>query len=250
MVIVAIYFTVADIVLLVQCFFYRGFTWKEEVLPPTPNPTDTRKPDERTNLIDRPTPDERQSQSNNEAYSQFPSAFSVASQEPATPPSYARLQMHLRNTVAILLVCTTGMVSWYLIQYSAKSGRPSPVREIPEFDYWGQMFGWLCAVFYFGSRFPQLILNWRRKSVEGLSILFFLFACLGNFMYVFSIVAFDPSSAIQNRCQSCDAGAIYKKHILVNLPWLVDGVGTLLLDLAIFTQFFLYGEAKSIGGEV
>ena len=43
---------------------------------------------------------------------------------------------------------------------------------------------------------------------------------------------------------------MYGRHILVNLPWLVDGLGTLLLDMAIFAQFFLYGEVKSIGGEV
>jgi len=143
--------------------------------------------------------------------------------------------------VGILLVCTTSMVSWYLIHHSVSSGQSAPVREI---------FGWLCAVFYFGSRFPQLILNWRRKSVEGLSVLFFLFTCLGTFMYVFSIVAFDPTSAVPNRCQSCDAGKIYGRHILVNIPWLVDGLGTLLLAMAIFAQFFLYSEVEPTGGEV
>jgi uncharacterized protein with PQ loop repeat len=240
MIILAIYFTVADIVLLAQCFFYRGFTWKEKVLPPTSKPMEIGEPNERTTLLDGPAADERQSRNNNE----------TLSKEPATPPTYTRVQMHLRNIVAILLVCTTGMISWYLIHHSASSGRPAPVQEIPEFNIWGQIFGWLCAVFYFGSRFPQLILNWRRKSVEGLSILFFLFACLGNFMYVFSIIAFHPASAVPNGCQSCDAGKMYGRHILVNLPWLVDGLGTLLLDMAIFAQFFLYGEVKSIGGEV
>jgi uncharacterized protein with PQ loop repeat len=250
MIILAIYFTVADIMLLAQCFFYRGFTWKEKVLPPTPKPMEIGEPDERTTLMDGPAADGRQRRINNETYSEFPSAFPIASEEPTTPHTYTRLQMHSRNIVAVLLVCTTGMVSWYLIHHSASSGRPAPIREIPEFDIWGQIFGWLCAVFYFGSRFPQLILNWRRKSVEGLSMLFFLFACLGNLMYVFSIIAFDPASAVSDRCQPCDARKIYGRHILVNLPWLVDGLGTLLLDMAIFAQFFLYGEVKSIGGEV
>ncbi|KAF2132478.1 PQ loop repeat protein [Dothidotthia symphoricarpi CBS 119687] len=250
MIILAIYFTVADIVLLAQCFFYRGFTWKEKVLPSTPKPMEIGEPNERTTLLDGAAADERRSRNNNETHSQFPSALPIVSEEPATPLTYTRLQMHLRNIVAVLLVCTTGMVSWYLIHHSTSSSRPAPVWEVPEYDIWGQIFGWLGAVFYFASRFPQLILNWRRKSVEGLSILFFLFACLGNFMYVFSIIAFDPTSAVPNRCQSCNAGKIYGRHILVNLPWLVDGLGTLLLDIAIFAQFFLYGEVKSIGGEV
>lgn len=151
--------------------------------------------------------------------------------------------MHLKNIVAILVVCTTGMIGWYFIHRSAGGDRSAPNQEIPEFDIWGQIFGWLCAVLYFGSRFPQLILNWRRKSVEGLSMLFFLFACLGNFMYVLSIIAFDPAS------EGTAARKIYARHILVNLPWLVDGLGTLLLDMAIFTQFFLYGQGKSIDSQ-
>lgn len=249
MIILAIYFTVADVVLLAQCFFYKGFTWKVKVLSPTPKPMEIEEPSERITLLDGPAADEGRSRNNNDAYSQFPSALPMVSEEPATPTTYTHLRMHLRNAVAILLVCTTGMASWYLIHHSAAVDHPAPAREIPEFDLWGQIFGWLCAVFYFGSRFPQLILNWRRKSVEGLSMLFFLFACLGNFMYVLSIIAFDPTSAVPNRCQSCDAKNTYIRHISVNLPWLVDGLGTMLLDMAIFAQFFLYGEVKSIDGE-
>lgn len=34
MIILAVYYTIADIVLLGQCFYYRGFTWRDEVVPP------------------------------------------------------------------------------------------------------------------------------------------------------------------------------------------------------------------------
>lgn len=238
MIILAIYFTVADIVLLVQCFYYRSFTWKEKVLSPSPKPMKKREPNERTTLLDGPAAPERQIRHDDQVYSQRSSTLPTVSEEPPASVAHTCLNTHMRNVLAVLSVCTTGMVIWYLIHHSANNGRSAPVREIPEFDIWGQIFGWLCAVFYFGSRFPQLILNWRRKSVEGLSILFFLFACLGNFMYVFSIIAFDPATGV------------YGRHILVNLPWLVDGLGTLLLDMAIFAQFFVYGEVKSIDDEV
>jgi lipid-A-disaccharide synthase-like uncharacterized protein len=250
MIILAMYFTVADIVLLAQCLFYRGFTWKEKVVPSTLEPMETAQPNERTTLLDGPAADERQRHKVNETSSQFPSALPKVSEDSVIPPTYGRSQLNLRNSAAILLVCTTGTVIWYLIYPSTNTGRHAPARKIPEFDTWGQLFGWLCAVFYFGSRFPQLILNWRRKSVEGLSVLFFLFSCLGNLMYVFSIIGFDPTSVVTNRCQSCDTGKIYRRHILVNLPWLVDGLGTLFLDMAIFAQFSLYGEVKSVGSEV
>ena len=34
MLILAIYYTIADVVLLAQCFYYRGFTWRDEVIVP------------------------------------------------------------------------------------------------------------------------------------------------------------------------------------------------------------------------
>lgn len=250
MIILAMYFTVADIVLLAQWFFYTGFTWKEKVLPTTMKPVEIWESNETTALLDETAADERQSRKDdNESYSQSSSALTIVPEKTATSLTYTRSQMHLRNAVAILLVCTTGMVSWYLIHHFTSSSQSASVRGVQELDIWGQVFGWLCAVTYFGSRFPQLILNWRRKSVEGLSMLFFLFACLGNLTYVLSIVAFDPTSAVLSRCQSYGEGKIYGRHILVNLPWLVDGMGTLLLDMAIFAQFHLYSGVKSIGGE-
>ncbi|KAK0736903.1 PQ loop repeat-domain-containing protein, partial [Apiosordaria backusii] len=108
-------------------------------------------------------------------------------------------------------------------------------------DFWGQVFGWLCAVLYLGSRLPQLLLNWRRKSTEGVSILFFLFACLGNLTYVLSILAYDPVCTAENgECKDGEAARIYWQYILVNLSWLAGSAGTLFLDMSIFVQFFLY----------
>ena len=251
MIVLAIYFTVADIVLLSQWFFYMGFTWKEEAPPTTMKAVEIRESIETTALLDETAVDERQSRKNdNESYSQTFSVPTIVPEQTATSPTYTRSQMHPRNAVAILSVCTTGTVSWYLIHHFTTSSQSSSVREVQEFDIWGQVFGWLCAVTYFGSRFPQLILNWRRKSVEGLSMLFFLFACLGNLTYVLSIVAFDPTSAVLSRGQSDGERKVYGRHVLVNLPWLVDGMGTLLLDMAIFAQFHLYSGAKSMGDEV
>jgi hypothetical protein len=105
-------------------------------------------------------------------------------------------------------------------------------------------------VLYFGSLFPQLNLNCRRKFVEEVSMLFTLLACLESLMYVFFIIVFDPSSTVSNRYKSYDAGKIYGRLVLVNLLWLV----TLLLVLAIFVQteiaiiiILLQGVATSRG---
>jgi uncharacterized protein with PQ loop repeat len=251
MIILAVYFTVADVVLLAQWFFYRGFAWKDDgavpPVPPTLRPTEREESNETTTLLDGPmVANQRQTPDNhhNETY---------VFEESANPTAHTLLPMHLKNAAIIIAVCATGMVIWSSSNQSTSHNptHPAPVREIPAFDVWGQIFGWLCAVFYFGSRFPQLILNWRRKSVEGLSVLFFLFACLGNSTFVLFILAFDATGAVSNRClESCGAREVYGRHILVNLPWLVDGVGTMLLDVAIFAQFLHYGEVKPIRDEV
>ncbi|CRK25504.1 hypothetical protein BN1723_013587 [Verticillium longisporum] len=83
---------------------------------------------------------------------------------------------------------------------------------------------------------PFILLNYRRKSTEGVSMLFFLFACLGNLTYVLSIFAYDPHCGRHG----CAPGRGYARYILVNLSWLAGSMGTLLLDMGIFVQFFLY----------
>lgn len=71
----------------------------------------------------------------------------------------------------------------------------------------GRMFAWLCTSLYLTSRLPQIwknvsllfsllfgafffnqLLQYTRKSVEGLSMYLFVFAFLGNFFYVCSIL--------------------------------------------------------------
>ncbi len=169
---------------------------------------------------------------------------------PATPPPQpTRLQTVFWNTVAVLMVCAAGVVGWYLSRrYASRGNAAPPDGALPSFSLWGQIFGWFCAVLYLGSRLPQLLLNWRRKSTDGVSMLFFLFACLGNLTYVLSIFAYDPRCA-ESRCQPGEAGRIYGRYILVNLSWLAGSLGTLFLDLGIFAQFFIYSQNEAAGGE-
>lgn len=95
---------------------------------------------------------------------------------------------------------------------------------------------------------PQLLLNYRRKSTEGVSILFFLFACVGNLTYVMSILAYEPGCArvadvIGKGRRGCGDGEWdreYGRYMLVNTSWLVGSAGTLFLDFVIFAQFWIY----------
>jgi hypothetical protein len=279
MIILAIYYTIADLVLLAQCFYYRGFTLRDDV--PTPAETTTppkpkrngdgngnglyaAEPNERTGLLAArgntdAAPPERSpyyhgldDHERRGSWTHLSPAVPFV-EEPDTAPAPAPTtwaQAFAFNSLAILMVCGAGLAGWWLNRSYGRGGDNSGQKpghgqdDALRFNTLGQVFGWLCAVLYLGSRLPQLLLNWRRKSTEGVSVLFFLFACLGNLTYVLSILAFEPRCEGDEGCQPGEAAHIFWQYILVNLSWLAGSAGTLLLDLGIFVQFFLYSKAE------
>ena len=119
----------------------------------------------------------------------------------------------------------------------------SSENEALQFNILGQVFGYLCAVFYLGSRLPQIRLNYLRKSTDGLNFLFFLFACIGNLTYVLSIFAFEGKcQGRKGRCEPGEAARLYGRYIAVNASWLAGSLGTLFLDMVVFVQFFMYRQ--------
>ncbi|KAF4123191.1 CTNS protein [Geosmithia morbida] len=244
MIILAIYYTIADIVLLGQCFYYRGFTWRDEPTP-APKPVSDAEdgPDERSRLLDSSGAGERR---NSDWSALSPAVPHIADTPPPAAPG--TLQTILLNSLAVVMVIAAGVLGWFLGRKATAAGgghddAPSN-DDAPEFNALGQFFGWLCAVSYIASRLPQLILNWRRKTTDGLSMLFFLFACLGNTTYVLSILAYEPKCG-DRRCTSAEAGAIYGRYILVNLSWIAGAFVTLLLDLGVFAQYFFYDNQET-----
>lgn len=269
--------------LLLQCFYYRGFTLRD----PKPEPkTNAANGDasERTPLINdnadsqanRPNGQTVSSAANGQtdrqrSQSAFRERFASLDGtylSPASPmhpqpknlsdteaakPSQPRswTQAIFFNSTAILLVVLAGVAGYYLSPETppAHHGKTEAdeQKDSLHFNLWGQIFGYVCAVLYLGSRVPQLLLNYRRKSTEGLNALFFLFACLGNLTYVLSIFAFEPICSKHHHghrepshCRDGEAAAIYGKYIMVNLSWLIGSLGTLFLDLGVFAQFFMY----------
>ena len=160
------------------------------------------------------------------------------------------------NALVVCMVCAAGVFGWWV---GRQSDRPlndqTPSKNGPSqeetlrLNVLGQFFGYLCAIFYLGSRLPQILLNYRRKSTEGVSILFFLFACMGNLTYVLSILAFSPICRNRGHCRVGEARDIYARYILVNASWLLGSIGTLLLDLGIFLQFFIYQSIPALAHE-
>lgn len=278
--------------LLLQCFYYRGFTLSDEVKKPNDS---TGAPNEQTallgsegsngnaspNAITFPSESASSSRRSSSTIREHLSSLDGTRLSPATPlhnpqrdtaamaahPAVHKgrsvLQSILFNLTAVLVVCGAGVLGWYLSNSGvAKSSRHSHHEhhhghhmdrhdeEAPlQFDTLGQVFGYICAVLYLGSRLPQLLLNYRRKSTEGISMLFFLFACIGNATYVLSILAYEPSCrrAISRHagCAPDEASELYGTYMLVNLSWLIGSAGTLVLDFFVFVQYFWYRDQKA-----
>ncbi|KAG2236248.1 hypothetical protein INT48_008608 [Thamnidium elegans] len=93
-----------------------------------------------------------------------------------------------------------------------------------------QLFGWGSAVLYCCSRIPQIMQNFRNESVEGLSLVMFIFSVVGNLTYCVSIVleSTDPT------------------YLLINYPWILGSGGTLFFDFTIFFQFYMYRKRTDV----
>lgn len=262
--------------LLAQCFYYKGVHFRDPK-PVKPSEVENAQVDERSALLRHANSQSNGHDANLTAAIAEPSRARSESSfrdrfasdgvhlSPATPmhppkkataivkPSQPKplYQKILFNLTAVVVVVAAGVGGYYLSPSPTNSGGETPEKqaEILQFSPTGQAFGYLCAALYLGSRVPQLLLNYRRKSTEGLNALFFLFACIGNLTFVLSIFAFNPVCR-HRHCRDGEAGAIYGRYILVNLSWIIGSLGTLFLDFGVFAQFFLYQKDETVEGEI
>lgn len=212
MIVLAVYYTLADIVLLIQCLMYGNGNLQPDYVHLSPaNPLNE---DVLETVLSR-------DRFTDEADLEYDGVDAVVIEEAS---KISPFMSAFYKFLMVVLVFSAGLISWY-ISYIKDHGKKKAPTELV-YDPLAQFFGWFCAVLYLGSRIPQILLNYERKSCEGISFMFFLFACLGNLTYVISILAIDMSPY----------------YLLVNSSWLAGSLGTLALDFTIFVQFFLYNE--------
>ncbi|KAI3722538.1 hypothetical protein L2E82_33577 [Cichorium intybus] len=112
---------------------------------------------------------------------------------------------------------TKGLVQVYAYRRLLQEGGGShPV--------YGQWLGWMMAAIYMGGRIPQIALNIKRGSVEGLNPLMFIFALIANATYVGSILTRSTEW----------------EKIKANMPWLLDAAVCVALDAFIIMQYVYY----------
>ncbi|CCD22856.1 cationic amino acid transporter NDAI_0A07020 [Naumovozyma dairenensis CBS 421] len=234
MIILAAYYTIADIILWFQCIWYQE---RDSLFKTLAVKNSNGNTEEGSNYENEPLLNSLHS---------IERALTIPDLEHGSQDFTYDNNKKLRNNGNLTIhnflivnsVIFSGFLSWY-IQYcstlpprrdTASSVSPKASTTVPrlEMDLMAQIFGYLSAVLYLGSRVPQILLNFKRKSCDGVSFLFFLFACLGNTLFIISVlvVSLDP------------------RYLLVNASWLIGSSGTLLLDLTIFIQFFIFGDGQ------
>lgn len=97
-------------------------------------------------------------------------------------------------------------------------------------DEVGYAIGVVSSVFYTFSRLGQMWKNYKRKSTDGLSVLMFILAVLGNLTYGLSILV-----------RQIDAN-----YVLKHLPWLIGSLGVIFLDTSLLVQFRYYGAKDDL----
>ncbi|KAG0258129.1 hypothetical protein DFQ27_004799, partial [Actinomortierella ambigua] len=117
---------------------------------------------------------------------------------------------------------------------SSITGGDTPEAIDPAVHQLGRIFAWVCTIFYLTSRMPQLWKNYERKSVQGLSILMFFWAAMGNFTYALSIL---NSPAAVNPETS-------RQFLKEAVPYILGSSGTLMFDVSIFLQWLYYSKLR------
>ncbi|EAW08048.1 PQ-loop repeat-containing protein [Aspergillus clavatus NRRL 1] len=228
---IAVYFCIADGVLIAQCLYYKARNARRDKLLHRRR-SSTATPDPTTPLLGRrfsdplePGPASRRrsvtSQRSGRAGHGHPddALAKIVEEHEVGRSAWAK------NFSGVLAICVIGMAGW-TVAWQSGVWKPAPREHNGGVDtaVGAQVLGYFSAVCYLGARLPQIYKNYCDKSCEGLSLLFFILSLMGNLTYGAGIL-----------CHSTD-----KKYVLTNLPWLIGSLGTMAEDVVIFAQFRLY----------
>ncbi|KAK9321709.1 PQ loop repeat-domain-containing protein [Lipomyces orientalis] len=225
MTILAVYNTLADLVLIFQAAYYRRrsirriFSLYSASFPERRPDSDIHNDDQELSGEEDQDEDDL-ANADSEPLEYFQSLV--------IPPRRVWKSAFFKFGIIFLIV-----LSSLIGLYCATNGHlyDSPMKyynpHIPVHLY-GQLCGWFCAGIYVISRIPQIILNYKQKSCERTSLIYFLFASGGNLMFIISILALDNSS----------------HYLLVNASWLCGTFCSLSLDYMIVFQSWHYDPKR------
>ncbi|TFA99597.1 putative vacuolar amino acid transporter YPQ3 [Trichoderma ghanense] len=215
-IVLAWYFCVADFLLISQCLYYNAVNAR-------------RAAEAAAASEEAPLLGERRRSRRRSISSEDGAKIAPAGDELIERSSWSS------NAACLLGVYVVGFAGWYLSYKAGAYNETDPVvlddaerSSSNLLEKIGMVLGYFSAVCYLCARIPQIIKNYREKSCEGLSILFFMLSLTGNLTYAISIVAYSQD----------------KKYIINTIPWLIGSLGTVVEDATIFVQFRLYANNR------
>ncbi|KAK3082369.1 hypothetical protein LTS18_004281 [Coniosporium uncinatum] len=234
----AVYFCIADFVLISQCLYYNYVNArrrrKESAVSAQTESSEEepllRRGSRSSDNTGLPGSHRRRSstaRSDGGGTGRTASLPSITEEQPRT-------REWLKNTISIFFVCAAGAVGW-AIAWQSHAWKPAPEEgagnpeDTQPMAMGAQVLGYISAVCYLGARIPQIIKNQRDRSCEGLSLLFFILSLLGNATYGAGILFHS----------------LERRYFLTNLPWLIGSLGTMAEDAVIFVQFHTFGDQSS-----
>ncbi|RUS13156.1 PQ loop repeat-domain-containing protein, partial [Endogone sp. FLAS-F59071] len=186
MLLLGLYYTIADIGLIYQVIYYRRYPIVVENVVDVTAATPIK---ETTPLLS--------------------SALSLISYSTTSPVPYATASPMRRRrllhafALALFTSLAGAVLFWGARRFPETSApcnpdgivvslevSPSPPSSDRDFQVVPQIFGWISALLYVGSRVPQIVKNHRNRSTEGLSLAMFGFSVLGN--TTFCLVGLSP----------------------------------------------------------
>ncbi|KAI9310230.1 PQ loop repeat-domain-containing protein [Dichotomocladium elegans] len=206
----AIYFTITDATLCWQWLYYVKYphNWFRCMLNPS-------RPERRRLVGGEETEEEEEERP----------IITIRDYHSVSPPST------VRTLLAVVGLVSLGMSPGYQalsLTTSHEAGAWVTGSSGKDRVWIGRFFAWLCAFLYLASRVPQIIRNFCRRSVEGLSMALFLCAAVGNLTYTLGIFV-NPHQTRQS--------------LLEAVPYIVGSAGTLFFDLSVYGQYLYYNCA-------
>ncbi|CAG7935418.1 unnamed protein product [Penicillium nalgiovense] len=245
---IAVYFCIADGVLIAQCVYYKVRNSRPEPFHRRRSSTET--PDPTTPLLGRRFSDSLASSQSRRRSSGSLRRYHAGRRESEVEGTLAKIveendygrKAWVKNFASVVGIFLIGMAGW-TIAWQTGMWVPAPLENNngSQEAIGGLVLGYFSAACYLGARLPQIYKNYSEKSCEGifysqcacepgadlylgLSLLFFILSLLGNLTYGAGIL-----------CHSTE-----KEYFLTNLPWLIGSLGTMIEDAVIFFQFRIY----------
>lgn len=222
----AVYFCLADAILIMQCVFYKCLIARKV---PQGDGAQSEADDPSEPLIARSSSDtglpSSRHRRSSAAYQQ-PNGSASAETLPSISESADSAPGLIKNAFFVLVVCAIGAVGW-VIAWKTGAWKPTVIddgNDDGSDNIAAATLGYLSAICYLGARIPQIIKNFKKKSCKGLAILFFILSLVGNLTYGGGIIFHSTSS----------------DYLIINLPWLIGSLGTIGEDILIFVQFRMY----------